>query len=186
MEPCAGLGRVRDDAKLLCICRDREGRGSKRYAKQGVATLYISFYNEFEAFLAQTAHGPPPSQWESFPRAPAGQKSQRFGYDSVLCERSRGISCISLHRILFCICLDKSGLSIGPCHGHFLLPSWKNKCQVGSGTKSRKIKVLRMAFSIVENVPTPRESIFELFPASQRPYGAKNQKWTEKSDKIIY
>ena len=41
------------------------------------------------------------------------------------------------------------------------------------------MKVLRMAYSIVENVPTPRESIFKLFPASQHPYRAKNQKWTE-------
>ena len=112
-----------------------------------------------------------------------GMLGQCFGHDSVLCERSRGISCISLHIILFRICLDKSGLSIGPCHGHFLLPSWKNRCQVGSGTKSQKMKVLRMAFSIVENVPTPRESIFELFPASQRPYGAKNQTWTENQTK---
>ena len=30
--------------------------------------------------------------------------------------------------------------------------------------------------SIVENVPTPRESIFKLSLASQRPYGAKHQK----------
>ena len=35
--------------------------------------------------------------------------------------------------------------------------------------KSRKIKVLRMKCSIVENVPTPRESLLELFPASQLP-----------------
>ena len=79
-------------------------------------------------------------------------------------------------RISFRICLDKSGLSIGPCHGHLLLPSWENRCQVGNGPKSRKNKVLRMAFSIVENVPTARESIFELCPVSQRPYRAKKTK----------
>ena len=120
------------------------------------------------------------SSWESCHRAPAGQKSQRFGHDSVLCERSRGISYISLHRISMCIFLDRSGLSIGPRRGHFLLPSSENGCQVGNGPTSRKMKVFRMAYSIVENVPTPRESIFKLFLASQRPYGAKNQKWTEK------
>ena len=42
--------------------------------------------------------------------------------------------------------------------------------------KSRKMKVLRMKSSIVENVPTPWESLFELFPASQLPYRAKNKK----------
>ena len=104
---------------------------------------------------------------------------QRFGHGSVLCERSRGISCVSLHRISLRIFLDRSGLSIGTCHGHFLLPSWENGCQVGNGPKSRKMKVLRMAYPIVENVPTPRESIFKLFPASQRPYRAKKQKWTK-------
>ena len=35
--------------------------------------------------------------------------------------------------------------------------------------KSPKMKVLRMKFSILENVPTPRERIFKLSPASQRP-----------------
>ena len=108
-----------------------------------------------------------------------GMLGQRFGNDSVLCERSHAISCISLHRISLRIFLDRSGLSIGPCHGHFLLPSWENGCRVGNSPKSRKMTVLRMPYSIVENVPTPRESIFKLFPASQRPYGAKNQKWTE-------
>ena len=42
--------------------------------------------------------------------------------------------------------------------------------------KSRKIKVLSMKSSIVENVPTPRESLLELFPASQLPYRAQIQK----------
>ena len=55
----AGVARVRDDAKLLCICRDREGRASKRYAKWGVSTLYISFYNEFGTFSFQDASGLP-------------------------------------------------------------------------------------------------------------------------------
>ena len=50
--------------------------------------------------------------------------------------------------------------------------------------KQKKMKVLRMAYSIVENVATPRESMFKLFPVSQRPYGAK-QKMTENSDKVI-
>ena len=45
-----------------------------------------------------------------------------------------------------------------------------------NGRKSKKKKVLRMKFSIVENVPTSRDSIFKLSPASQRPSGAKNQK----------
>ncbi len=71
-----------------------------------------------------------------------GMLGQRFGHDSVLCERSQGISCISLHRISFRICLDKSGLSIGPHHGHVLLPSWENRCQVGNGTKSSQNDVL--------------------------------------------
>ena len=35
------------------------------------------------------------------------------------------------------------------------------------------MKVLRMKFSIVEIVPTPRESIFSIPRASQRAYGAK-------------
>ena len=99
----------------------------------------------------------------------------------VLCERSRGISCISIHRILFRICLDKSGLSIGTCRGHFLLPSWKNRCQVRNDTKSRKNKVLRMAYSMVENVPTPSESIFKLCPASQLPHTAKSEEQTTKT-----
>ena len=44
----------------------------------------------------------------------------------------------------------------------------------GNGLKETKIQVLRMAFSIVENVPTAHESIFELCPVSQRPYRAKH------------
>ncbi len=39
-----------------------------------------------------------------------------------------------------------------------------------------EIKVLRMKFSIVENVPTSRDSIFKLSPASQRPSGEKKHK----------
>ena len=37
-------------------------------------------------------------------------------------------------------------------------------------------KILGMASPGVENVPTPRESIFKLSPPSQRPSGAKNPK----------
>ena len=48
--------------------------------------------------------------------------------------------------------------------------------------KSRKMKVLRMKCSIVENVPTPRESLLELFPASQLPYRAKIQKLLKKQN----
>ena len=42
------------------------------------------------------------------------------------------------------------------------------------------MKVLRMTFAIVENVPTPWESIFKLFPASQLPYRAKIKIMTNK------
>ena len=49
---------------------------------------------------------------------------QRFGHDLALGERSRGISGISLCRISLRVFLDGSGLSMGPRHGHFLLPSW--------------------------------------------------------------
>ena len=47
------------------------------------------------------------------------------------------------------------------------------------------MKVLRMTFAIVENVPTPWESIFKLFPASQRPYRAKIKKNTKKTKNPI-
>ena len=56
---------------------------------------------------------------------------QRFGHDLALGERSRRISGISLHIISLRIFLDGSGLSMEPWHGHFLLPSWENGCQVG-------------------------------------------------------
>ena len=42
--------------------------------------------------------------------------------------------------------------------------------------KCWKMEVLRMTSSIVENVPTPRETIFKLSPASQLPYRAKIKK----------
>ena len=52
-------------------------------------------------------------------------------------------------------------------------------CQVGKVGKwsknDKNIKVLRMKFSIVENVPTPRESIFTLSRASQLPYSEQNK-----------
>ncbi len=38
------------------------------------------------------------------------------------------------------------------------------------GRRSQKMKVPRMDSSIVENVPTPWESIFKLFLTSKRPY----------------
>ena len=41
--------------------------------------------------------------------------------------------------------------------------------------KSQKMKVLTMAYSIMENVSTARESIFKLFPATQSPYRAKKR-----------
>ena len=50
----------------------------------------------------------------------------------------------------------------------------------GKGQKSQKMKVIRMKCSIVENVPTPRESLLELFLTSQLPYGAKIQKLSKK------
>ena len=40
----------------------------------------------------------------------------------------------------------------------------------GGLPKSRKMKVLRMGLPGVENVPTPRGSIFKLSRASQLPY----------------
>ena len=104
---------------------------------------------------------------------------QRFGHDLALGERSRGISGISLCRISLRIFLDGSGLSMGPWHGHFLLPSWSGGEGREKVEKSRKMTVLRMMSSIVENVPTPRESIFKLFPASQLPYRAKIQIYTK-------
>ena len=55
--------------------------------------------------------------------------------------------------------------------GGLIMDYWE-----GGQQKCRKTKVLRMKFSIVENVPTPWESIFKLFPASQLPYRAKIQK----------
>ena len=41
------------------------------------------------------------------------------------------------------------------------------------------LKVLRMGFSIVENVPTPCGIIFKLCTASQLPYRAKSKNWTK-------
>ena len=56
------------------------------------------------------------------------------------------------------------------------LTRWEGRERV---KKSRKMKVLRMRSSIVENVPTPRETIFKLSPASQLPYRAKIQNLLE-------
>ena len=42
--------------------------------------------------------------------------------------------------------------------------------------KTQKMKVIRMKFSILENVPIPRGSILELGRASQLPYRAKIKK----------
>ena len=51
--------------------------------------------------------------------------------------------------------------------------SWKKSDISEKCWKSQKMKVLRMKFSIVENVRTSRDIIFKLSPASQRPYGGK-------------
>ena len=51
--------------------------------------------------------------------------------------------------------------------------------------KCRKMKVPRMTLAIVENVPTSWESIFKLFPASQRPYRAKIKKMTKTTRNMI-
>ena len=47
--------------------------------------------------------------------------------------------------------------------------------------KVKKMKVLRMESSIVENAPTPQESILKLFLTSQLPYRAKIQTFLEKT-----
>ena len=60
---------------------------------------------------------------------------------------------------------------------------WEGRKRV---EKSRKMKVLRMKSSIVENVPTPWESLFELFPASQLPYRAKLNKILEQFKNQIF
>ena len=63
-----------------------------------------------------------------------------------------------------------------PCRVH-LKGFWGNieNHQNGVG-KSEKMKVLRMRFSIVENVPTSRGIIFKISRGSQRPYRAKSKK----------
>ena len=105
---------------------------------------------------------------------------QHFSHDLTLGERPHRISGAHLHIILLRVFLDGSGIRIEAWHGHLLVPSWENGCQVGKvggrSKTSRKMKVLGMKLPIVENVPTPRESIFRLFAASQRPYRAKNKK----------
>ncbi len=53
------------------------------------------------------------------------------------------------------------------------LGKWVSSWEGWKMVKKVKKKVLRMKFSIVENVPTSRDSIFKLSPASQRPPGAK-------------
>ena len=50
----------------------------------------------------------------------------------------------------------------------------------GRGVKNgEKMKVLRMRFSIVENVPTPCGSILNLFRRSQLKSGAKSKNWSK-------
>ena len=65
----------------------------------------------------------------------------------------------------------------------------KAGCTLGVGLGGSKtcwkMEVLRMTSSIVENVPTPRETIFKLSPASQLPYRAKIQKLTDKYTNTI-
>ena len=49
--------------------------------------------------------------------------------------------------------------------------------------KNKKMKVLRMKFSIVEIVPTSDDDdVFKLSPASQLPYWAKIKKMGQKSN----
>ena len=52
--------------------------------------------------------------------------------------------------------------------------------------KCRKMKVLRMTCSIVENVPTPRKTTLKLFLTSQLTYRAKTQKMFENSNLRIF
>ena len=49
----------------------------------------------------------------------------------------------------------------------------------GKVKNGQKMKVLRMRFSIVENVPTPRGSILNLFRGSQLKSGAKSKNWSK-------
>ena len=44
------------------------------------------------------------------------------------------------------------------------------------------MKVVVLKFSIVEIVPTPNDNIFSPSPASQRPYNAKIQKISKKTN----
>ena len=60
-----------------------------------------------------------------------------------------------------------------PRHGHFCSPvgkmgvEWVRSVMV---KQSQRIQVLRMKFSVVENVPTSNDTIVRLSPASQLPY----------------
>ena len=105
-----------------------------------------------------------------------GILGQRFGHDLAFGERTRRISGVPLHIILSRIFLDGSGLSMEPWYGHFLLRSWENGGRLENGRKNKKMKVRITKFPIVENVPTPRESIFKLCAASQLPYRAQFKK----------
>ena len=49
----------------------------------------------------------------------------------------------------------------------------------GEVKNGQKMKVLRMRFSIVENVPTPCGSILNLFRGSQLKSGAKSKNWSK-------
>ena len=62
---------------------------------------------------------------------------------------------------------------------HFGTSGWEGRERV---KKSRKMKVLRMKSSIVENVPTPDDIIFKLCTASQLPYNAQTRKNLTKND----
>ena len=66
-----------------------------------------------------------------------------------------------------------SGRSGGYFGVHFGTSGWEGPERI---EKSRESTVLRIKCSIVENVPTPRESLLELFLTSQLPYRAKIKK----------
>ena len=54
--------------------------------------------------------------------------------------------------------------------------SWKKSDISEKCRKSQKMKVPRMRFSIVENVPVSDDIILEVSRGSQRPYRAKSKK----------
>ena len=69
--------------------------------------------------------------------------------------------------------LRKAGRALGD----LLLEKLRPALRLRGSNKCQKMKVPRMKFSILENAPTPRESIFKLCTASHRPYMAKSKKY---------